>query len=81
MLASFLPLPPDPDTVLEAPMSETDIERQFQNRFGPVIDKSYQKANWWRNLNRIMSAVGTLLIGVIVSLCILLWTNHPLTVM
>lgn len=43
-----------------------DLERHFARELGPVDDKSFQKATWWRNLNRIMSGIGTLLIGVIV---------------
>ena len=68
MIASFLPLPPDPELAQEPTPSQLDIERQFARELGPVDDRSYQKGMWWRNLNRIMSGIGTLLIGVIVSL-------------
>jgi preprotein translocase subunit SecG len=47
------------------------LEQQYAQHMGPIDDKSFQKATWWRNLNRIMSAVGTLLIGVIIALAIL----------
>lgn len=67
MIAAFLPLPPDPEMVEEPSPSQMDLERQFAQEVGPVDDRSYQKALWWRNLNRIMAAIGTLLIGVIVS--------------
>ncbi|KAF2016439.1 hypothetical protein BU24DRAFT_201679 [Aaosphaeria arxii CBS 175.79] len=70
MVASFLPLPPDPELCPSTP-NPADIEGQYDRTFGPVDDRSYQKANWWRNLNRIMSAIGTLLIGVIIALAIL----------
>ncbi|KAL5407464.1 hypothetical protein PMIN04_011723 [Paraphaeosphaeria minitans] len=70
MIASVLPLPPDPKTT-DTTASELDIEQRFDDQFGPIVDKSYQKANWWRNLNRIMSGVGTLLIGAIIALAIL----------
>ncbi|KAF2711196.1 hypothetical protein K504DRAFT_244036 [Pleomassaria siparia CBS 279.74] len=66
MIAAFLPLPPNPDMTEISP-SQLDVERQFDQEIGPVDDRSYQKALWWRNLNRIMAAIGTLLIGVIVS--------------
>jgi len=69
MIAAFLPLPPDPE-MMETSPSQMDVERQFAREVGPVDDRSYQKALWWRNLNRIMAAIGTLLIGVIVSLTI-----------
>lgn len=71
MIASFLPLPPDPAMVHEATPSQMDLERQFARELGPDDDRSFQKAMWWRNLNRIMSAIGTLLIGVIIALAIL----------
>ncbi|KAF2793521.1 hypothetical protein K505DRAFT_244216 [Melanomma pulvis-pyrius CBS 109.77] len=67
MIAAFLPLPLDPEMVEESSPSQMDLERQFAQEVGPVDDRSYQKALWWRNLNRIMAAIGTLLIGVIVS--------------
>lgn len=69
ILASFLPLPQDP-ALVESP-SQVDLERQFAQALGPLDDRSYQKAMWWRNLNRVMAAVGTLLIGVIIALGIL----------
>ncbi|KAF1945573.1 hypothetical protein EJ02DRAFT_337933 [Clathrospora elynae] len=68
MIASFLPLPFNPKT---ASPSQTDLEQQFIEQFAPIDDKAFQKATWWRNLNRVMSGVGTLLIGVIVALAIL----------
>ncbi|KAF2118716.1 hypothetical protein BDV96DRAFT_596558 [Lophiotrema nucula] len=74
MIASLLPLPPDPEMMpemAEATPSQMDLEQEFARELGPVDDRSYQKAMWWRNLNRIMSAVGTLLIGVIIALAIL----------
>jgi hypothetical protein len=73
MIASFLPLPPDPEFAHEPTPtpSQMDLERQLARQLGPVDDRSYQKAMWWRNLNRIMSALGTLLIGVIIALAIL----------
>ncbi|KAF2443805.1 hypothetical protein P171DRAFT_44348 [Karstenula rhodostoma CBS 690.94] len=71
MIASVLPLPPDPKTVQETTASELALEQRFDDQFGPLVDKSYQKANWWRNLNRIMSGVGTLLIGAIIAIAVL----------
>lgn len=68
MVAAFLPLPPNPEMVEEPSPSQLDLERQFDRQVGTIDDRTYAKALWWRNLNRIMAAVGTLLIGVIVSL-------------
>ncbi|KAF2878172.1 hypothetical protein BDV95DRAFT_624725 [Massariosphaeria phaeospora] len=70
MIASFLPLPPSPEMVEHATPSQIDLERQFATRLGPIDDRSFQKASWWRNLNRIMSAIGTLLVGAIIALAI-----------
>jgi hypothetical protein len=61
MIASFLPLPLDPNHI-EA-RSQTDLEQQFARNMGAIDDKAFQKATWWRNLNRIMSAIGTLLVS------------------
>ncbi|KAF2742152.1 hypothetical protein M011DRAFT_413182 [Sporormia fimetaria CBS 119925] len=69
MIASFLALPPDPSLSTPSP-SQLDLERHFVDIIGPVDDRSYQKGRWWRNLNRIMAAIGTLLVGVIVSLVV-----------
>ncbi|KAH7411949.1 hypothetical protein DE146DRAFT_674363 [Phaeosphaeria sp. MPI-PUGE-AT-0046c] len=41
----------------------TDLEQQFARNIGAVDDKAFQKATWWRNLNRIMSGIGTLLVS------------------
>ncbi|ORX92187.1 hypothetical protein BCR34DRAFT_648795 [Clohesyomyces aquaticus] len=68
IIASFLPLPPAPGT---GTPSQMDLEQQFDRELGPPVDdRTHQKANWWRNLNRIMSGIGTLLIGVIIALAI-----------
>jgi len=69
MIASFLPLPLDPSQA--DARSQTDLEQQFTRNIGATDDKAFQKANWWRNLNRVMAGIGTLLIGVIIALAIL----------
>ncbi|RAR02451.1 serine-rich protein [Stemphylium lycopersici] len=71
MIASFLPLPLDPNSAATPTSSQADLEQQFAQNMGPANDKAFQKATWWRNLNRVMSGVGTLLIGVIIVLAIL----------
>ncbi|KAF1829566.1 hypothetical protein BDW02DRAFT_144317 [Decorospora gaudefroyi] len=71
MIASFLPLPLDPNYAGTPTASQADLEQQFAQQMGPADDKAFQKATWWRNLNRIMSGIGTLLIGVIIALAIL----------
>jgi hypothetical protein len=61
MIASFLPLPLDPNQLVA--QSQTDLEQQFARNIGAIDDKAFQKATWWRNLNRIMSGIGTLLVS------------------
>jgi hypothetical protein len=61
MIASFLPLPLDPNHA--DAQSQTDLEQQFARSMGAIDDKAFQKATWWRNLNRIMSGIGTLLVS------------------
>ena len=75
IVASFLPLPLKPSHMVtpptSQPTSQPDLEQQFVQSMDAVDDKAFQKAHWWRNLNRVMSGVGTLLIGVIIALAIL----------
>lgn len=61
MIASFLPLPLDPKSEV---YSQTDLEQQFARSMGAIDDKAFQKATWWRNLNRVMSGIGTLLVSI-----------------
>ncbi|USP80882.1 hypothetical protein yc1106_08156 [Curvularia clavata] len=71
IVASFLPLPLNPGHMATPTTSQPDLEQQFAQTMAAVDDKAFQKAHWWRNLNRVMSGVGTLLIGVIIALAIL----------
>lgn len=70
MIAAFLPLPPMPTGGIskEATPNQTDVERAIAQDVAPLEQKHYQKARWWRNLNRSMSVVGVLIIVAIVSL-------------
>lgn len=75
MIAAFLPLPPKPE------YEKPDIENS-QSRFGTIrspafrygqyiVDETrYESARWWRNLNRVMSLIGLLIIGAIVALAV-----------
>ncbi len=68
IVAAFLPLPRDPrstDPEEEAAKQEgmTDFERNVQ-----LVDvERHDSARWWRNLNRILSLVGIVVVGAIVS--------------
>ena len=70
MIASFLPLPMKPMTSegdstdnLEKPV---DVENDYSRQFGPLDEARYESARWWRNLNRWMSAVGLIIIIIVV---------------
>jgi len=75
MIAAFLPLPsmPRPEMAEQlASTSNVDLQQQQQPQYMQAIDQiRYNSARWWRNLNRIMSVVGLLLIGAIIALAIL----------
>lgn len=70
IIAAFLPLPVRPQLSKEATPSQVDVERAMQMAVGPTEEKSYLKARWWRNLNRIMAVFGAGLIAAIVCLCL-----------
>jgi hypothetical protein len=76
MIAAFLPLPYNPMAEMrehEADNSSSQLDTSNQNatnydrRFGPIDEKRFENAKWWRNLNRWMSVVGFLIIAAIVS--------------
>ncbi|KAK4157881.1 hypothetical protein C8A00DRAFT_11245 [Chaetomidium leptoderma] len=75
MVAAFLPLPPNP----KPHMFEVDNGKSLYSSTHPafryqqyVVDESrYESARWWRNLNRVMSIVGLLIIGAVVALAVI----------
>ncbi len=75
MIAALLPLPPDPKTEMleRGDMSQTNFESgriNFAQRTQIIDQSRYESARWWRNVNRIMSIVGLLVIGAIVALVV-----------
>ncbi|KAK3944714.1 hypothetical protein QBC46DRAFT_158781 [Diplogelasinospora grovesii] len=77
MIAALLPLPPNPKLQMMergADNSESQFGRTRQTdlRYEPrLVDETrYESARWWRNLNRIMSFVGLLIIGAVVALVV-----------
>ncbi|KAL2133963.1 hypothetical protein VTI74DRAFT_1319 [Chaetomium olivicolor] len=73
MVAAFLPLPPNPNLEkrdMESTRSQFGASPAF--RYGQyIVDESrYESARWWRNLNRVMSVVGLLIIGAVVALAV-----------
>jgi hypothetical protein len=52
--------------------SNVDLHAQMHPQYMQAIDQiRYNSARWWRNLNRIMSVVGLLIIGAIIALAVL----------
>lgn len=76
MIGAFLPLPQNPviamqehrgsDFDVEWSPSHPDLANSTAQR--PVDEARYESAKWWRRMNRILSVVGLLIIGTIVSL-------------
>jgi hypothetical protein len=50
--------------------SHVDIRRRMVNTLDVIDERRYNSAKWWRNLNRVMSIVGLLVIGAIVALAV-----------
>lgn len=72
MIAALLPLPANP-------VHQMEEQGRGSGSFGyvhythqvHVLDETrYESARWWRNLNRVMSMVGLLVIGAVIALVI-----------
>lgn len=75
MVAAFLPLPSKPvlDMVEQQYNHSTthlDLASEPAHRLRTLDEAIYSSARWWRNLNRVMSAVGLLVIGAIIALVV-----------
>ncbi len=69
MVAAFLPIPPKPTNhKFEADLEST--HPAFRQQQHIVNETRYESARWWRNLNRVMSVVGLLIIGAVVALAV-----------
>jgi len=75
MIASILPLPPNPMAEMRERDAENstsnldssnDFSNDFVRQFGPTDEIRFESAKWWRNLNRWMSLVGLLIIAAVV---------------
>jgi ABC-type multidrug transport system permease subunit len=70
MIAAFLPLPPNPNVQMKD-AENNGVSHHVSKYQKYVIDESrYESARWWRNLNRIMSVIGLLIIGAVVALAV-----------
>ena len=69
--AAFLPLPPRPAVVgakgKDKPR-QTQMLEDLEKQLGIVDEARYENARWWRNINRIMSGFGVLIIVAIIAL-------------
>ena len=72
-IAAFLPLPPNPDvSPSESKGKGKDQARQseiavdLEKQLGPTDLARYETARWWRSINRVMCAVGVMVIVIIV---------------
>lgn len=77
MIGAVLPLPkPSPLAMIERDSSYSDLgvrpqSHEYDRHIESVDELRYENARWWRMLNRIMSVVGLLIIGAVVTLVVL----------
>jgi hypothetical protein len=43
-----------------------DVVNEYAREIQPIDEARYESARWWRQLNRIMSFLGMLIVGTIV---------------
>ena len=68
MFAAFLALPDKPPILSDDPETRPRSQsiHELNEAFNQQDVRRYQKARWWRVLNRAMSVVGTFVIAAIV---------------
>ena len=69
-IASFLPLPPRPGISSlkgKENANRSQLTEDLEKQLGPIDEARYENARWWRNINRIMSLVGIVIVVAIVS--------------
>ncbi|KXJ94572.1 hypothetical protein Micbo1qcDRAFT_44891 [Microdochium bolleyi] len=77
MIGAFLPLPVPKhfgETGLDNSQTElgAPVHEKFQSdQHFAYDDASYQSARWWRNLNRVMSIIGILVLGAVAALVVI----------
>ena len=71
-IGSFLPLPPRSAALStkgkEGVPRQTQVLDDLEKRLGDFDEARYENARWWRNINRILSGFGVLIIVVIIAL-------------
>ncbi|KAK4177071.1 hypothetical protein QBC36DRAFT_140241 [Triangularia setosa] len=68
MIAAILPLPKRYTLEKESESAQKQPEYSYQPQAGG--ERRFETVRWWRNLNRIMSVVGLLIIGAVISLAV-----------
>jgi len=66
MTAAFLPLPARPQWRQKTELEHMPEEEATVDLFNSVEVTRWQKARWWRNLNRFMSVAGVFVIAAVV---------------
>ena len=72
-MAAFVPLPCPPDlegTEHDPSTSNLDLRQKSSYHAPSVNETVYSSARWWRNVNRIMSIVGLLVLGAVIALIV-----------
>jgi len=69
-VAAFLPLPSRPMLSNEGTPSQLNVAQNLHKALDQVDEARYENTRWWRNVNRLMSIVGLLVIGAIIALAI-----------
>lgn len=70
-IAAFLPLPPRPavlSTKGKDVPRQTQMLEDLEKQLGVVDEARYENARWWRNINRVMSGFGVLIVVAIIAL-------------
>lgn len=70
-IAAFLPLPPAPaanNANGKGAPRQTQMLEDLEKQLGAVDEARYENARWWRNINRVMSGFGVLILVAIIAL-------------
>ncbi|KAJ5204012.1 uncharacterized protein N7498_004891 [Penicillium cinerascens] len=71
VIASFLPLPPQPKVGPEMLESDDDVEMALESQLVDMQRRRYDNARWWRNLNRWMISLGVVIIVIIITMAVI----------
>lgn len=72
-IAALLPLPPRPAVISakgKDALRQTQMLEDLEKQLGAVDEARYENARWWRNINRVMSGFGVLILVAIIVLVV-----------